>query len=40
VDFCEEKGIPIVHANSKKRLGMAFTGKIGVKIMVISLIDY
>lgn len=31
--------IPIIHGNTKRRLGMAFTGKDGVKLSVISIID-
>jgi ribosomal protein L7Ae-like RNA K-turn-binding protein len=40
IKFCEEKQIPIIHANSKKRLGMAFTGRKGPKLSIISLVDY
>ena len=38
--ICRAQNIPVIHANSKKRLGMAFTGKIGPKITILSIISY
>ncbi len=40
ISLCKEKNIPVVHACSRKMLGLAFTGKGGVKISVISVINY
>jgi ribosomal protein L7Ae-like RNA K-turn-binding protein len=40
ISLCSAKNVPVVHANSKKRLGMAFTGKLGPKVTVVSVIDF